>query len=88
MTFKANYEEFSKYDLCTKDVVKNPDSVAKYPLDQVAAMWYWEKKKINDPADRGDTTEVTKRVNGGSNGLAQRGVIYRRFAKEFGIKKL
>ena len=88
LTFKANYEEFSKYDLCTKDVVKNPDSVAKYPLDQVAAMWYWEKKKINDPADRGDTTEVTKRVNGGSNGLAQRGVIYRRLCNEFGIKKI
>ena len=88
LTFRSNYEEFSKYDLCTKDVVINPDAVAKYPLDQVAAMWYWEKKKINEPADRGNITEVTKRVNGGSNGIAQRGVIYRRLCNEFGIKKI
>lgn len=88
LTFRSNYEEFSKYDLCTEPVLKNPDKVATYPLDQVAAMWYWEKKKINEPADRGDTTEVTKRVNGGTNGLAQRNVIYRRLIREFGIKKV
>ena len=88
LTFKANYEEFSKYDLCTEPVLKNPDKVATYPLDQVCAMWYWEKKKINEPADRGDIDEVTKRVNGGTNGLAQRKVIYRRLCNEFGIKRL
>ena len=88
LTFRSNYEEFSKYDLCTEPVLKNPDKVATYPLDQVAAMWYWEKKKINEPADRGDIDEVTKRVNGGTNGLAQRKVIYRRLIREFGIKKL
>lgn len=88
LTFRSNYEEFSKYDLCTKDVVRNPDAVAKYPLDQISAMWYWEKKKINEPADRGNITEVTKRVNGGTNGQAQRGVIYRRLCNEFGIKKI
>lgn len=88
LTFRSNYEEFSKYDLCTESVLKNPDKVATYPLDQVVAMWYWEKKKINEPADRGNITEVTKRVNGGSNGLAQRGVIYRRLCNEFGIKKI
>lgn len=88
LTFRSNYEEFSKYDLCTEPVLKNPDKVATYPLDQVAAMWYWEKKKINELADRGDITEVTKRVNGGTNGQAQRGVIYRRLCNEFGIKRL
>ena len=88
LTGKQNYSDFSKYDLCTEPVLKNPDKVATYPLDQVAAMWYWEKKKINEPADRGDIDEVTKRVNGGTNGLAQRKVIYRRLCNEFGIKKL
>ena len=88
LTFRSNYEEFSKYDLCTEPVLKNPDKVATYPCDQIAAMWYWEKKKINEPADRGDIDEVTKRVNGGTNGLAQRKVIYRRLCNEFGIKRL
>lgn len=88
LTGRENYTKFSKYDLCTKDVVANPDSVAEFPLNQVAAMWYWEKKKINDPADNGNMDEVTKRVNGGSNGLATRKVIYRRLIREFGIKKV
>lgn len=88
LTFRSNYEEFSKYDLCTEPVLKNPDKVASYPLDQVAAMWFWEKNKINDPADKGNMDEVTKRVNGGSNGLATRKTIYRRLSNEFGIKKL
>lgn len=88
LTFRSNYEEFSKYDLCTEPVLKNPDKVASYPLDQVAAMWFWERNKINDPADNGNMDEVTKRVNGGSNGLATRKTIYRRLSNEFGIKKL
>ena len=88
LTGKENYAAFSKYDLCTEPVLKNPDKVASFPLDQVAAMWYWEKKKINEPADIGNMEEVTKRINGGTNGLAQRKVIYRRLCNEFGIKKL
>ena len=88
LTGKFNYELFSKYDLCTKDVIKDSDSVAKYPLNQVAAMWFWEKNNLNEIADTEDVDKATKVINGGTNGLAQRGVIYRRLCNEFGIKKL
>lgn len=88
LTGRSNYEAFSKYDLCTEPVLKNPDKVAEFPVNQIAAMWFWEKNKINDPADNGNMDEVTKRVNGGSNGLATRKTIYRRLSNEFGIKKL
>lgn len=88
LTGKENYTAFSKYDLCTEPVLKNPDKVAVFPLNQVAAMWYWEQRKINAPADLGNIDEVTRLVNGGKNGLATRKVIYRRLCSEFGIKKL
>ncbi len=88
LTFRSNYEEFSKYDLCTEPVLKQPDKVAEFPINQIAAMWYWEKNKINDPADNGNMDEVTKRVNGGSNGLATRKTIYRRLCTQLGIKKV
>lgn len=88
LTFRSNYEEFSKYDLCTEPVLKNPDKVAEFPVNQIAAMWYWEKRKINEPADMGNMDEVTKRVNGGSNGLATRKTIYRRLCTQLGIKKV
>lgn len=88
LTGKSNYEQFSKYDLCTKDVMKNPDSVAKYPLNQVCSMWFWEKNNLNEIADTEDVDKATKVINGGTNGLSDRKLLYRRFAREFGIKKM
>ena len=88
LTGKSQYEQFNKYDLCTKDVIKDPDYVAKYPLNQVAAMWFWEKNKLNDIADLGDVEKATQVINGGKLGLNSRQLLYRRFSREFGIKKL
>lgn len=98
LTGKQNFKAFNEYNLCTVDVVADPDILAKviptgkkddrWYLGMVATMWFWEKKKINEPADIGNMEEVTKRINGGTNGLAQRKVIYRRLIREFGIKKV
>ena len=88
LTGRQNFEQFSKYDLCTKDVMKNPDSVAKYPLNQVCSMWFWEKNNLNEIADTEGVDKATKVINGGTNGLSDRKLLYRRFAREFGIKKL
>ena len=95
LTGKSNYQAFSKYDLCTADVLRDPDSVGKvnksnpkYYLAQLASMWFWEKNKINNAADNEDVQKATKIINGGINGLSNRQLLYRRFAKEFGIKKV
>lgn len=74
LTGKANYAAFGKF--VSEDVVSNPDLVAsKYPL--LSAAWFWVKSKnLNPTADRGadvaTITTVTKAVNGGTNGLADR----------------
>ncbi len=88
LTGKNQYIAFSKYDLCTQNVVNNPDAVAKYFLNQMASMWFWEKNGLNDISDSGDVTKVTAVINGGKLGLNTRQLLYRRFSKEFGIKKL
>jgi putative chitinase len=36
------------------------------------AGWYWNKRKINELADKDDVKAVTKAVNGGYNGLDDR----------------
>ena len=73
LTGKDNYSAFNKS--VTEDVVANPDLVAtKYPL--LSAAWYWNSRNLNASADKGDTeavvTEITKKVNGGTIGLADR----------------
>ena len=93
LTGLRNYTNFNQSDLCTEDVVKNPEKVAKYPLNQVASMWFWQKNGLNEIADSDDggsagediAKKITKRVNGGYNGLSNRLYLYRRFKKEFGL---
>jgi putative chitinase len=73
LTGKANYIEFDK--TVPEDITNNPELVAvKYPL--ASAAWFWSKNGLNAIADKGATdlvvTSVTKRVNGGTIGLADR----------------
>jgi putative chitinase len=73
LTGKDNYTSFAK--AINEDVVANPDLVAtKYPL--ASAAWFFHKNGLHKIADGGATdavvTSVTKRVNGGTIGLADR----------------
>lgn len=73
LTGKQNYTAFDAS--VPESIVDNPDLVAtKYPL--ASAAWFWSKNGLNAIADQGASTEVvtkvTKRVNGGTIGLADR----------------
>lgn len=73
LTGKQNYASFAKS--IGEDTVANPDLVAtKYPL--ASAAWFFSKNGLSAIADKGATdqvvTLVTKRVNGGTIGLADR----------------
>jgi len=73
LTGKDNYKAFS--DFIKEDCVANPDLVStKYPMD--SAIWFFDKNKLWDICDKGASddvvTAVTKRVNGGTIGLAHR----------------
>jgi putative chitinase len=73
LTGKDNYKAFSTF--IGEDCVANPDLVStKYPMD--SAIWFFDKNKLWDICDKGAgddiITLVTKRVNGGTHGLADR----------------
>jgi putative chitinase len=73
LTGKSNYTAFAKS--IGEDTISNPDLVAtKYPL--ASAAWFFSKNGLNSIADKGadsaTVTAVTKRVNGGTIGLADR----------------
>lgn len=86
LTGKANYAAFNKSDVCTEDVLRNPKKVAQFPLNQVASMWFWGEHNLNKWADEDNADKITRIINGGTNGLANRKFLLRRFKKEFGIK--
>jgi len=73
LTGKANYEKFTKF--IGEDCVSNPDLVStKYPL--ASAAFFFDSNNLWSICDKGATddvvTQVTKRVNGGNLGLADR----------------
>lgn len=73
LTGRANYTLFGK--AIGEDIANNPDVVSgKYAL--LSAAWFWSKNGLNKLADGGATdsvvTSITKRVNGGTIGLADR----------------
>jgi putative chitinase len=73
LTGKDNYTAFGK--AINEDMTANPDKVAThYPL--LSAAWFFSKNGLHKMADEGSTdavvTKITKRVNGGTIGLADR----------------
>jgi len=71
LTGKANFTAFAnavKDEAITKDpsLVKTP----KYAC--LSAGWYWNTRKLNDLADKGEYQLITKRINGGDIGSAER----------------
>lgn len=73
LTGKSNYAAFDKF--VDDDIMANPDLVVtKYSL--MSAAWFFWKNNLWSLCDKGvdnpSITAVTKRVNGGHHGLADR----------------
>lgn len=82
ITGKANYIAFR--DWCrarinpqAPDFVAKPDLVNSDPWEGLGPFWYWdvgnpERKSLNRYADAGNAEMITRRINGGLNGYADR----------------
>lgn len=93
VTGKDGYKAYANSGFCVGDLMSHPEWLAKSPGNTKSAMWFWWKNNLSDIADRDDggkigediVKEITKKVNGGFNGLSTRLFYYRRFKKEFPI---
>ncbi|MBP0904986.1 glycoside hydrolase family 19 protein [Mariniflexile gromovii] len=70
LTGKDNYRSFSNDHGI--DCVNNPDLILDPEVALKSACWFWKKRNINAYADADDIHMVTKRINGGTNGLQDR----------------
>ena len=77
LTGKNNYTAFSKY-LDKPEILDNPDLVSnEYAFE--SAMFFFDKNNLWSICDKGidsnTITKLTRRINGGTNGLDHRKVL-------------
>ena len=70
LTGKSNYEKFAEsIDTPLDDV---PEFLTTFEGCVQSACWFWEANNLNALADNGDVLGLTKKINGGTLGLAER----------------
>lgn len=79
VTGKDNYREAGKS--LNQDLVGKPELAEGLEMGARIAAWYWTSHDLNPLADRGQLDTITKRINGGLNGLNERRAYYMK-AKE------
>lgn len=71
LTGRANFVKANK--ALNFDLVNRPERVAEDNLiAALAAGWFWEENGLNILADKDDVVAITKKINGGTNGLDNR----------------
>jgi putative chitinase len=58
------------------DLVNNPDLLLEPNAAARSAGWFWKTNHLSDFADKGDILGMTKKINGGTIGLAERQAKY------------
>ena len=70
LTGKDNYTRFA--ESIETPVEQLPEYLATFEGAVQSACWFWEVNNLNQWADAGDILTLTKRINGGTIGLADR----------------
>jgi putative chitinase len=70
LTGKSNYQRFA--DSIEIKVEEVPPYLETFEGAVQSACWFWETNNLNQFADTGDILTMTKRINGGTIGLADR----------------
>jgi len=66
------------------DLINVPEALERADLAARSAAWFWKSHGLNELADTGDFTKITRRINGGINGIRDRERLYAALKKELG----
>lgn len=70
LTGRANYKACGT--AIGQDLEHFPEIVLRAAIGAEVACWFWYSHGLNDLADRGEFEQITRIVNGGLNGQAER----------------
>lgn len=79
ITGKDNYTECGQG--IGADLVNHPELLEGPVCGAMSAAWFWNNRNLNQFADEDEFVKITKRINGGINGLTDREAFWAR-AKE------
>lgn len=88
ITGRANYADCSRWMTSGDEnlFLDNPELLATDALFACrSAAWFWRSRALNPATDRADVVTVSRRINGGINGLADRIRLYDRARIVLGV---
>lgn len=85
LTGRQNYQLVS--NVLALDFVNYPDRVADPYYAVMTACWYWDNRGFSLHARNGAFNTISKLINGGTNGLAERREYWFAAKEALGIKK-
>lgn len=83
ITGRFNYAKYG--ELLGVDLVADPARAAAPELAFATAGLYWQSNGLNELADQRQFVAITRRINGGTNGLPDRQMYYERAQAVLGV---
>jgi putative chitinase len=77
VTGRDNYAKASKALFGDDRLLRTPELLEQPEWAAKSAVWYWTTRNLNALADADRFTDLTKSINGGTNGLDDRKERYR-----------
>ncbi|WP_421527580.1 glycoside hydrolase family 19 protein [Pseudomonas brenneri] len=74
ITGRANYAACG--EALALDLINHPELLEQPQHASMSAAWFWSMKGLNTLADKGEFLKITRRINGGVNGLEDRQWLY------------
>ncbi|GAB2885612.1 glycoside hydrolase family 19 protein [Microvirgula curvata] len=78
VTGRANYGTTSQALFSDDRLLRQPELLEQPELACLSAALFWSQRGLNALADRGDFATITRRINGGLNGQADRLALFQR----------
>lgn len=83
ITGRANYRRFG--EMIAEPLEEHPELAAQPGIAVILACAYWADRRIEPLAEADDVRAVTRKINGGVNGLSEREALTLRMKRLFGL---
>lgn len=77
VTGRANYLDCSRALFGDDRLLRNPELLEQPEYAAKSAVWFWNTRSLSALADADRFTDITRKINGGTNGLEDRKERYK-----------